>query len=222
MIDTSLSATNVTAGTNATATQYNALRADMGTGWINPEITATYSSVTGQVGVITVPTDATTFFEVGDKIRFKQGGGYKYFYVTAVTSTSLSISGGGEYTLTNAAITDFYLSKWVSPVDWPLSETMYVTLVDGATITMNCLVAKNFKVTMGGNRTVTISNAKIGDIISLDICGAGYTPTWFTGLTLTWADGVTPTLTGSTKFDSVIFKCVATNTFYGMLAGANF
>jgi len=221
MIDTSLSATNVTAGTNATEDHYNALRADMGTGWVNPEITATYASVSGQIGTITVPTDATTLFEVGDKVRFKQGGGYLYFYITAVASTSLSITGGSEYTLTDAAITDFYVSKWVSPVDWPLAAQPLITLTDAATITMDLNASKSFDVTLGGNRTLAVSNAKKGDRFSIRIkqdATGSRTVTWFS--TIAWAGSSAPTLTvTANKTDTLGFLCTGTNTYAGYIVG---
>lgn len=222
MIDTSISATNVTAGTNATATQYNALRADMAIGWVNPEITPTYSSVSGQVGVITVPSDATTLFEVGDKIRFKQGGGYKYFYVTAVTSTSLSITGGSEYTLTNAAITDFWASKATSPVDWPLASTIYLTVTEAATTNFDLNVSKMQIVTLTANRTFSVSNAKKGDafVVAIKQGGSGsYTVTWWGSIN--WVDGSAPTLTTTVgKTDYVGFVYDGTN-YAGGLVFAN-
>jgi hypothetical protein len=219
---------DVSAGINATIGHYNNLRNDLKTGWVDLSsltvpITVTYSAYANQVGVATVSingiADIQDIFEVGDKIRMKQGGGYLYFVITAVTSTQISFTSGGIYTFANSGVTNFNLSKMASPLDWPLSSTLYVTLTDAATIDINVNVAKNFKVTLGGNRTFTISNAKIGDIISLDICGAGYTPTWFGGLT--WGDGSAIQLTGGAKFDSVVFKCIAANTYYGMPATYN-
>lgn len=74
-----------------------------------------YNSATS----LTVPSDATTYYEVGDKIRLKQGGGYKYFYIVGVAATTLTITGGSDYTLTNAAITDYEISKNESPIGFP-------------------------------------------------------------------------------------------------------
>lgn len=222
MIDTSLKSLNVTAGTNATAPQYNGLRADMGTGWLDPEITPTYSSVAGQVGVITVPTDATTLFEIGDKIKFKQGGGFKYFHVCAVTSTTLSITGGSEYTLVNSGITDFYLSKWVAPVDWPLANTVLLTAVEGATTTFNLRESVLQQVTLTASRTFAISNPRKGDVFFLLITQGGsgsYTVTWFGSIL--WADGAAPTLTTTVgKTDTVGFIYDGTS-YFGFIVGQN-
>lgn len=88
--------------------------------WIKPQETWTYASATS----ITVPSGAMSKYSVGDKIRLKQGGSYKYFYVTAVASTALTISGGTDYTLTSATITDNYYSKSTNPVGFPGSFTI--------------------------------------------------------------------------------------------------
>lgn len=61
--------------------------------------------------------DVTHLFPKGTKLRLKQGGSYKYFYVTASafsTHTDLTITGGTDYTLTNAAITDFAIAYGVA------------------------------------------------------------------------------------------------------------
>ncbi len=75
----------------------------------------TYASAS----TINTPTGATTIYEKGDKIRLKQGGSYKYFYVTNVASTLLTVTGGIDYTVANAGITDIYYSKAASPVGFP-------------------------------------------------------------------------------------------------------
>lgn len=84
-------------------------------GWMDVSDTWTYASST----TITVPSDATTKYSVGDKIRLKQGGGYKYFYVVGVSSTTLTVTGGSDYSVANAAITDNSFSNVVSPLHFP-------------------------------------------------------------------------------------------------------
>ena len=85
------------------------------TGWQNVTDTWTYASST----TVTVPTDATATYEVGYAVRLKQGGGYKYYYITGVTATVLTLNGGSDYTVANSAITDIYISPDSSPVDFP-------------------------------------------------------------------------------------------------------
>jgi microcystin-dependent protein len=115
----------VQAGNNARAYEHGRLRNDIQAGWIKPQYntsgdedapvyaieTWTYASAT----TITVPTGATERYQKGDKIRLKQGGAYKYFTVTTVASTLLTIT-SKTYTLTNDTITDNYVSKFENPV----------------------------------------------------------------------------------------------------------
>lgn len=88
-------------------------------GWIAANESWTYNSVSGINGVINVPAGATNKYARGDRVRFKQGGGYKYFSVIAVAATTLTITGGTDYTLVNAGITDNYYSKSELPVGFP-------------------------------------------------------------------------------------------------------
>lgn len=81
--------------------QINALEA-ANKGWVEQTETWTYLSAT----TITVPTDATLRYERGWGVRLKQGGAYKYFYVTNVAATVLTLVSGDGTTLANAAITD--------------------------------------------------------------------------------------------------------------------
>ncbi|MDD5016326.1 MAG: hypothetical protein PHW73_14755, partial [Atribacterota bacterium] len=75
--------------------------------WMDANETWEYASAT----TITVPTNATLKYQKGDKIRLKQGGDYKYFYVVGVAATVLTVTGGDDYTVAEAAITDNYYSK---------------------------------------------------------------------------------------------------------------
>lgn len=73
-------------------------------GWITHSTTWTYVSATTfkVTGV-----DVTTVFPVGTKIRLTQTT-VKYFYVTAATfstDTTITVTGGSDYSLVNAAIT---------------------------------------------------------------------------------------------------------------------
>lgn len=84
-------------------------------GWKNANETWTYASAT----TITVPAGAAFKYSIGDKIRFIQSGSTKYMYVTGVASTLLTVSGGTDYTVANAAIGSPCYSKHVDPVGFP-------------------------------------------------------------------------------------------------------
>lgn len=87
-------------------------------GWIAVTDTWTYASST----TVTVPSDATAKYSVGDKVRFTNSG-TKYFYITAVSSTVLTLNGGSDYSLANAAITLPFFSKEATPTGFPTSFT---------------------------------------------------------------------------------------------------
>lgn len=89
-------------------------KASADTGWREVTDSWTYASAT----TITVPTDATTKYSVGDKIRITNST-VKYFYITAVAATTLTITGGTSYTLANAAISDVSYSKAATPFGFP-------------------------------------------------------------------------------------------------------
>jgi hypothetical protein len=75
---------------------------DFAKGWIEIPDTWTYASAR----TINVPTDATLLYQKGWGIRFKQGGAYKYEYIINTAATLLTVEGGSDYTVANAAITD--------------------------------------------------------------------------------------------------------------------
>lgn len=81
-----------------------------GDGWQPAKETWTYASST----TFTISGDKTGVFTKGDKIRLKQGGGYKYFYIVGVSysspNTTITVSGGSDYSLANSSITDTYYS----------------------------------------------------------------------------------------------------------------
>jgi hypothetical protein len=83
-------------------------------GWIKVSDTWTYASA----NTVTVPSDATAKYSVGDKVKFSQTS-TKYFYITNVTSTVLTLSGGSDYTVANSAISNIYYSKAATPLGFP-------------------------------------------------------------------------------------------------------
>jgi hypothetical protein len=91
-------------------------------GWIDALDTWTYVSAT----TFTIGIDATAYLQPGDKLRWKQGGSYKYGWVKSLVysapNTTVTLVGTNLYTLTNAAITDNYYSKMETPVGFPLKQ----------------------------------------------------------------------------------------------------
>lgn len=92
---------------------------------------------------------------------------------------------------------------------------------DGATVTFNLNRGYSHAVTLGGNRTLALSNVRVGDrfLIKLTQDGTGSrTVTWFSGIS--WAGGVAPTLsTSAASSDVVGFVCTAAGAFDGYVVG---
>lgn len=93
--------------------------ADRG-GWTPLNVALSYASATA----VTIPageatkTNLTGRITVGTKLKFDNST-TKYFYVTAVTSTQITVSGGSDYTVANSAITNAWYSNVSSPVGFP-------------------------------------------------------------------------------------------------------
>lgn len=76
-------------------------------GWLEiPDGSWTYTSATR-----IAYTGANLILAVGDQVRYKQGGAYKYGSVYGVTSTYFDVTGGSDFSVANAAITDAAFSK---------------------------------------------------------------------------------------------------------------
>lgn len=91
-------------------------------GWSLVNETWSYQSTTGtpQRVSVTTPNGAELRYQKGDKIRLKQGGSYKYFYVVDNPNTNtLVLCGGTDYVVANSAITDIYVSKVHNPMGFP-------------------------------------------------------------------------------------------------------
>lgn len=85
-----------------------------------------------------------------------------------------------------------------------------ITASDGATVTFDLNAGNAHEVTLGGNRTLALSNVRNGQrfLLKLTQDGTGSrTVTWFSGIS--WAGGSEPTLT-TTASKSDVFGFVAT------------
>jgi hypothetical protein len=96
------------------------------TGWV--EVTDSWSYASAST--ITVPSDATTVYGKWTKIRFKQGGGYKYYTIASLTATVITVIVNTDYTVANSAITNIAYSNVESPLDFPDEFNYSPTLVN--------------------------------------------------------------------------------------------
>lgn len=113
--DGSLKANAVTT-TSITASAVTAakLESRLQQGWKLIPATLTYASAT----TVTSSVDLSGTLSKGDKIEFTQTTA-KYFYVVSVVGTTITLTGGSDYSVANAAITNPYYSKSASPYGFP-------------------------------------------------------------------------------------------------------
>jgi hypothetical protein len=152
-----ITATNAATGTNpkisATGgdTNIDLLLAGKGTGsarhsgtydgWTDANETWTYASGT----TITVPTGAASRYQIGDKIKLTQTTA-KYFCITTVADTLLTVTGGDSYSVANAAISANYYSHEENPLGFPSSfnyaTSITITAPSGTAPTFSTKIAR--------------------------------------------------------------------------------
>lgn len=91
--------------------------------WVATGETWTYSSYSSgtRLGVITVPTDATTKYSIGMRVRISQStGGTKYGTIVGVTATTLTVW-FASYTLNNETISSPVYSPMFAPFGFPVT-----------------------------------------------------------------------------------------------------
>ena len=98
-------------------------------GWTAGAGTWSYSSADSPIFVISINADVTAMIGVGNRIKLTQTT-TKYFIVVAVGSysagaTLVTVYGGTDYTLANAAITTPYYSNIKAPLGFPLSSAKW-------------------------------------------------------------------------------------------------
>jgi len=85
-------------------------------GWVSAGESWSYASAS----TITVPSGAASKYSVGMKIKITQTTD-KFFYISAVADTVLTVNGAGLYTVANAAITSPYYSSQATPHNFPMT-----------------------------------------------------------------------------------------------------
>lgn len=115
---TAPTANQVLTASSATAASWAAASGSTD-GWTADSNTWTYSSVDGATGIVTINADLTGVIQAGDRIKLTQTTA-KYFIVTKTPTfsspnTTITMWGGTDYTLANAAITLPYYSHAKSP-----------------------------------------------------------------------------------------------------------
>lgn len=185
-----------------------------------------YSPADTTISVTAVPENVPTIVTVGWETEYettftvagKSGSSAADYALTGVSV----LKGAGltqnlpENTPVNCLNNEEFFNQYLQTITW-------VDDTDGATITFDLSESSRHRVTLGGNRTLAISNPSEGQgfIVRLKQDATGSrTVTWFSGIS--WAYGVTPTLTTTAnKADMFTFICTnaSTPTFDGFVVG---
>ena len=104
-----------------------------GSGWTPVIIELTYASADSPTFVVNTSTDLTSKISVGMKIKLTQST-VKYFIVTAITSTTITLYGGTDYTLLDTTITDVYFSSVKAPFGFPINPDKWSVIVTDTTL----------------------------------------------------------------------------------------
>ena len=93
-------------------------------------------NATTRIGIITVPSDATTKYQAGNRVRFSQStGGTKYGIIVYMTSTTLHVLFMTSITFNNEAISSPVYSALDTPFGFDKDEARWeheVTLSSGS------------------------------------------------------------------------------------------
>lgn len=131
---------------------------------------------------------------------------------TGAVDTTKVVTLTATQTLTNKTLTKPTINGYAGA---------YTSNSDAETVTFSMAASNMHTVTLGGNRTLAVSNVTTGQcfIINLVQDGTGSrTVTWFT--TIRWAGGSAPTLTTTaSKRDVFGFICTGTDTYDGFIVG---
>lgn len=115
-------------------------------GWIEAGSTWTYASADAPTFTFTISGDLTGKYSPGMRIKLTQTT-VKYFIITAVSygapNTTVTIYGGTDYTLANAAISANYYSAAKAPFGFPQDPTKWTVVVTDTTERAQASPAQN-------------------------------------------------------------------------------
>lgn len=108
-------------------------------GWyktgINPTFTfVSYDSAT-LTGVVSSDLDMTPYLNVGMKVKFTQNSAIKYAFITAITSTQLTLFLGTDYSINSSAISNTYYSMLKTPYGFPTNPDKWTIKYSATAIT---------------------------------------------------------------------------------------
>lgn len=101
--------------------------------WIASSVSLTFSSAAAPTFVATTGSDLSGLIPVGARIKLTQTT-VKYFIVTAIDATTITLYGGTDYTLANAAISLVSYSIAKAPLGFPLQAEKWTVSVSDANV----------------------------------------------------------------------------------------
>ena len=197
-------------------------------GWIGDANSWGYVSVDGPISTVDVGTDVTGYIGLGDRLKLTQTT-VKYFIVVKLSFsagiTRISLYGGTDYTLVNAAISSVFYSHSKIPFGFSASPAKWTETVTNAN---NCAKASPTANTWYGGTNVTGTgpsidvpigswNVRIKGLIEVDppATAGNYGARWTFSTSnnaesdATWTNqglGIQPAITAAMRFAAVIVK----------------
>jgi len=102
----------------------------------------------------------------------------------------------------------------------PVPTAVIVTAADGATVTFDLSLGNTQLVTLGGSRTLAVTNDATNQRFTIIVAtGAGaFVPVWWAGIR--WVGGSAPTVTATAnKYDVFTFLRVGSGAYLGFVVG---
>ena len=169
------------------ATDAEALITEFNGGWVDAQETWTYASADDPTFTFTVAADVTTKYSAGMKIKLTQST-VKYFIVTAVSTysggnTTITVYGGTDYDLADAAISSNYYSTQKAPQGFPLNPAKWSVEATDTNTETQATPTDNVWYNLGSiSLSVPIGSWKIGYSV---LAGASKTSTTILGVQTT-------------------------------------
>lgn len=128
---------------------------EVATGWVSAGETWTYASAS----TFTISGDLTGKYQKGDKLKLTNTT-VKYFSIIGVShgggTTTVTVTGGTDYTLANAAISANYFSKAVNPLGFPTYFNYTPTYQGSGSMTYTSVTTTFAKFRIDGARCFVI------------------------------------------------------------------
>lgn len=107
-------------------------------GWVAVAETVTFGAADAPSFTVTIPGDLTTRFQAGQRFKCTHGAAVKYFLITKVEhaagTTTLTLYGGTDYTLSATAITLPFYSFAYAPFGFPMSPVKWTVEVSDTSL----------------------------------------------------------------------------------------